>query len=235
MSSLRRALVAAAVVLPVLSGCGFLDAMAHPEEQERSTAESPTTVPTPAATPTPEPGPVVVADVVVDGAGSLTVSVGPVVTGLVLPFSEFFEDCPVHGPSLQYVPVEFALPDGLAGHLTVTPGPATPADIGDVGVFFEPSIGEDAYCQGYPPLPTTDTFWAHGSGGRITGYVVLDQAVTPATPQGRADVFPTLQARIDTLRLKDPDTGVERPLDLGAVRVGALCPDDASALCVPLG
>ncbi|WP_448627493.1 hypothetical protein [Geodermatophilus sp. URMC 64] len=123
----------------------------------------------------------------------------------------------------------------LAGHLTVTPGPATPADIGDVGVFFNPSPGHDQYCTDHPPLPVTDTFWSRGGPNRVTGYVVLDEAVTPATPEGRADVFPTLQARIDTLRLEDAATGAERAITPAAVHVGAPCPDDPAALCVPLG
>jgi hypothetical protein len=177
---------------------------------------------------------VVIADVALQSAGgapagSLTVTAGPVVTGLVLPFTEFFEDCPVSGPSLQYVPVTFAYrvdgpaEDGLAAHLTVTPGPATPADIGDVGVFFKPSPGHDVYCRDYPPLPTTDTFWAHGGPDVVTGYVVLDRAV-----------FPTLQARIDHIRVRDPEGG-QRRLTAGPGPVGAACSDDPGALCVPLG
>jgi len=243
---LRRARIGGglAAVLVVLTGCGFLDAMAHPEEQAQRTTE--TAASTPPASPTRDPDrPVVVAqaDLAAAGGGdggALTISVGPVVTGLVLPFLEFFEDCPVEGPSLQYVPVvfEYSVPRasdaGLAGHLTVTPGPATPADIGDVGVFFNPSPGHDEYCQAYPPLPATDTFWARGVS-RVTGYVVLDEAVTAAAPQGRAAVFPTLPARIDTLRVKDVGTGAEQRLTLGTVRVGTPCGDDPSALCVRLG
>lgn len=237
----RTVRVGAALLVVVLTatGCGFLDAMAHPDQQDDAGA-SPAAVPSAEPAPAP-PSPVVVARADLQGGGTLQVTVDPVVTGLVLPFEQFFEDCLVHGPSLQYVPVTFeyavageAQP-GLAAHLTVTPGPATPADIGDVGVFFAPTWGHDVYCQHYPPLPTTDTFWSHGGPNRVTGYVVLDRAVTPAAPQGRAEVFPTLQARIDHLRLKDADTGAEHRLALGAVEIGAACPDDPSALCVPLG
>jgi hypothetical protein len=230
-----------AVVLTV-SGCGFVDAMAHPEEQ---TTEPSSAAPMPAApaTTTAPAGPVRVVEAELDGAGRsgllLDVSVGPVRTGLVPPFPEFSDGCPVSGPSLQYVAVTFDLAglpinsyEGLAAHLTVTPGPSTP---GDVGVFFGPSPGHDAYCTDYPPLPTSDKFWEQGMQHEVTGYVVLDQAVTAATPQGRAGVFPTLQARIDHLRVKDGQTLAERELHVSAVRTGTQCPDDPDAFCIPLG
>jgi hypothetical protein len=234
-----RTAAALLAVLLTATGCGFLDAMAHPEEQ----TTSPTTAASTAAAPTTDPDQpkqIVVADL--EGAGNeqLVVTVGHVVTGAVLPFHEFFEDCPVDGPTMQYVTVSFeltqngAVQDGLAAHLTVTPGPATPADVSDVGVFFEPSIGHEDYCTDYPPLPKTDTFWAHGGPQAVTGYVVVPRAVTPATPHGRPEVIPTLQARIDSIRLRDPDTGQETALHPSAVRTGATCPDDPAAFCVPL-
>jgi hypothetical protein len=231
--------VLVAVVLTA-SGCGFVNAMAHPEEQ---TTEASRAAPVAAAPTTAVPaGPVTVVEATLEGAGDLAleVTVGPVRTGLVPPFPEFSDGCPVSGPSLQYVAVSFGLIgnpgdySGLAGHLTVTPGPATPGDIGDVGVFFGPSPGHDVYCTDYPPLPTTDTFWSHGGPDVVTGYVVLDQAVSAATPQGRAEVFPTLQARIDHLRVKDGETLVERTLHVTAVQVGTQCPDNDDAFCVPL-
>jgi hypothetical protein len=235
------ALLAVMLAMSVTAaGCGFVDAMAHPDEQ---TTEATSAAPVAAAPTTSAPtGPVPVVEADLGGAGDLhlEVTVGPVRTGLVPPFPEFSDGCPVSGPSLQYVAVSFVLTQagepfpGLAGHLTVTPGPATPGDIGDVGVFFGPSPGHDVYCTDYPPLPTTDTFWSHGGPNVVTGYVVLDQAVTAATPQGRADVFPTLQARIDTLRIKDSETLVERDLDVAAVQTGTACPDDADAFCIPL-
>jgi hypothetical protein len=68
----------------------------------------------------------------------------------------------------------------------------------------------------------------------ISGYVVLDQAVTAATPQGRDGVFPTLRLRISELRLfSDPEE--VQTLRPGNLSVGAPCPDDPEAICVPLG
>jgi hypothetical protein len=246
MRVVRSRTVAAVVALGVvltLSGCGFAQALAHPEAQQTA---DPVPTMAPAAAPSTTPGPRVVAHgaLLAGGAqvGTVQVSVGPVVTGLVPPVREFGLDCPVSGPALQYVPVEisFTLADdgddggGLAGHLTAAPGPATPADIGDLGVFFRPSQDDDEpSCADYPPLPTTDRFWARGTP-LTTGYVVLDQAVGPTTPEGRAEVFPTLQLRVDHLRIRDYSAR-ETPLTLGPLTVGAACPDDAGAICTPAG
>jgi hypothetical protein len=232
-------------VLAGSSGCGFVDAMAHPgaQQAEDVAADLAAQDTAPPAPPAFQPGVIAEGELLsaAGPAGTLQVSTGSVQTGLVLPFSAFSEDCPVDGSAMQYVPVVFRytlarsydLTSGLAGHLTVTPGPATPADIGDVGVFFEPARGDDEYCTDAPPLPTTDTFWAQGTT-RTTGYVVLDQAVGPATPEGRTEVFRTLQAQVSDLRVRDPD-GEETPLTLGPLSTGAVCADDAAALCVPLG
>jgi hypothetical protein len=241
----RLVRTAAALVAVVLTaaGCGFVNAMAHPEEQTTEASSAAPPSPAAPAPTTAPPGPVTIVSTDLTGVGPgglhLAVTVDPVRTGLVPPFPEFSDGCPVSGPSLQYVAVNFTLSGnpadywGLAGHLTVTPGPATPGDIGDIGVFFGPSPGHDVYCTDYPPLPTSDKFWSQGGPHVITGYVVLDQAVTAATPQGRAEVFPTLQARIEHLRLKDQQTLAERELHVTGVPTGTQCPDDPDAFCVP--
>jgi hypothetical protein len=97
----------------------------------------------------------------------------------------------------------------------------------------ESGDGAERYCFDYPPLPTSDRFWNQTGAATITGYVVLDQAVTPATPDGRADVFATLRLRISELRhFSDPED--VRTLRLEELSVGAACPDDPEAICVPL-
>jgi hypothetical protein len=232
----------ALVVMATTSGCGlagFSEALAHPEAQQP--ADVP---PTPVAPVTPADQPRVIAEgTLLSGgqqAGTVRVTLGMLETGLVPPVALFGQDCPVSGPSLQYVPVSISysldrdVEGGLAGHLTAAPGPATPAGIGDLGVFFRPSQDDDTpACADYPPLPTTDTFWARGTS-QTTGYVVLDQAVGPATPQGRAEVFPTLQVRLDDLRIRTYG-GHETPLTLGALTAGTACDDDDGAFCVALG
>jgi hypothetical protein len=168
-------------------------------------------------------------------AGHLQVSVGPVRSALVPPVSDT-SACRFDGPSLQYVPVEFASSaPGLAAHVEVSTGPDTPPDVGDVGIFVESNDGDQVYCTDSPPLPTRDSFFNQAGARAITAWVVLARAVTPATPDGRPEVFPTLQLRISDLREMHDATTVQRRLVPGALGVGAACADDARAICVPLG
>ena len=236
--SVRTAAALVAVVLTA-AGCGFADALAHPQER---TTEAPSAAPVAAAPTTTDPHqPVVIVNVPLTSGGStvgrLVVTTGSIHTGLALPYPEMNEGCHLEGATLQYVPVSFTLhgagdAGGLAAHLTVTPGPGTPADIGHIGVFFRPTDGTDVYCHDSPALPTTDAFWVRGGPSTVDGWVALDRAVAPASPEGRPDVFGTLQARIDHIRLRTGDD--ELPLRPAAGPVGTPCPDDAEALCVPL-
>ena len=112
---------------------------------------------------------------------------------------------------------------------------ATPTDFGDVGIFVESNDGDQVYCTDSPPLPTRDRFFNQAGARAITAWVVLGRAVTPATPDGRPEVFPTLQLRISDLRQMHDATTVQRRLVPGALGIGAPCADDARAICVPLG
>jgi hypothetical protein len=236
-----------ALVLATTSACGFLNDLAYPEAQAAAPEES-SPIPAAAAVPTPDPdAPVVIAegDLLLTGGGPLghlVATQGPFRTGLVPPVPGFPDDCPVDGPSLQYVAVDFtytttndhtAPQPGLAAHVAVDRGPATPADVGDVGVFADSSGDPGPYCADHPPLPTTDTFWNQMGATTVTVYVVVDQAVSAAFPGGRADVFPTLGLEISHLRwFREP--GSVRSLGVGAMSVGAACADDPGAICVPL-
>ena len=225
------------IVLGTTSGCGFLNDLAHPEAQ--------------AVGPEPSASPAVPAVVIAEGdllltgggaLGHLVVTQSPVRTGLVPPVPLVSESCPVDGPSLQYVAVDFtytttndhdAPQPGLAAHVSVDRGPATPADVEDVGIFADSSGDPGPYCADYPPLPTRDKFWNQMGAATVTVYVVVDRAVTPAFPDGRADVFPTLELEISGLRwFRDP--GSVRTLRVGEMSVGAACADDPAAICVPL-
>jgi hypothetical protein len=167
--------------------------------------------------------------------GHLVVTLGKTRTGLQPPMSNA-EKCGFDPSALQYLPVEFASTvPGLAAHVEVSTGPATPTDIGDVGIFVESNDGTQMYCTDSPPLPTRDTFFNQAGARAITAWVVLDRAVTPATPDGRPEAFPTLQLRISDLRQMHDATTVQRRLVPGALGMGAPCADDARAICVPLG
>jgi hypothetical protein len=220
-------------VLVAASGCGFTNALAHPQ------APDPRPIATATPAPPPEPPPVIVdGDLQTPGGravGHLVVTLGKARTGLQPPVSNSAA-CGFDANALQYLPVEFASDaPGLAAHVEVSTGPATPTDFGDVGIFVESNGGDQVYCTASPPLPTRDTFFNQAGARAITAWVVLARAVTPATPDGRPEVFPTLQLRISDLReLSDPTT-VERRLVPGALGIGASCADDARAICVPLG
>jgi hypothetical protein len=229
-----RTAVALAAVLVTTAGCGLGAALGEGPPRAASTADPGTVAAVTSAAPaTTARGPVQVAAVPLGGpAGTdqLTVTVGQVQTGLVPPMPNWSEHCQVDYPALQYVPITLqAGRDELAGHLTVSTTADTPAGLAPIGVFFDGSA--EPYCQDDPPFALTDTFWSHGNGGRATAYVVLQDAVTPATPQGRAEVFSTLDIRIDHLRVHSEG---DLPYTPGTPTAGALCPDDADAICVPL-
>lgn len=221
-----------AIVLAASSGCGFLNALAHPQAPD---PEPGLATATPA--PTPEPPPTIVdGDLQGSGGGGhLVVTLGQPRTGLAPPVPNT-DACNFDAPSLEYVPVEFAFTSpGLGAHVEISTGPATPSDIGDVGIFVESANGAEAYCTDFPPLPTRDTFFNQMGARTITAWVVLDGAVTPATPTGRPEVFPTLQLRISGLRLLSGPVTVRSRLVPGVLGVGAVCADDPHAICVPLG
>jgi hypothetical protein len=221
------------VVLVGASGCGFANALAHPS------APDPRPIATATPAPRPEPPPVIVdGDLQTPGGGAvgrLVVTLGKARTGLQPPVSNA-QACGFDPSALQYLPVEFASEaPGLAAHIEVRTGPATPTDVGDVGIFVESNDGDQVYCTDSPPLPTRDRFFNQSGARVITAWVVLARAVTPATPDGRPEVFPTLQLRISDLRELDDPTTVRRRLVPGALGIGAPCADDANAICVPLG
>ena len=241
-----RRLVGGAVALIVLAtttGCAFLDDLARPEAQAAVPEAASGGPPRPTVDPD---GAVVIAegDLLLTGGGPLghlVVTQGPVRTGLVPPVPGFSGDCPVDGPSLQYVAVDVTYTTtndrtpgpGLAAHVTVARGPATPADAGDVGVFADSGGDPGPYCADHPPLPTTDTFWNQMGAASVTVFVVVDRAVSAAFPTGRAEVFPTLQLEISHLRwFLEP--GSVRTLGVGELSVGAACTHDPAAVCVPL-
>jgi len=224
---------ATVMVLAGVSGCGFMNSLAHPPAPE------PEPMATASPAPTPEPPPVIVdGDLRTAGggeAGRLVVTLGNARTGLVPPVSDA-RACNFDPNALQYLPVELASEvPGLAAHVEVSTGPDTPTDLGDVGIFVESNAGDQVYCAHSPPWPTRDEFFNQAGARAITAWVVLERAVTPQTPDGRPEVFPTVQLRISDLRQLDDPWTLRRRLVPGALGVGAACADDARAICVPLG
>ena len=232
----------ALAVVVVAAGVGIAAGMPHgssaPTHAASSAASTSAAAPsTPAGVGTTASGETVVARAPLQyragyTAGLLTVGTGKLVKGLAPPVVNFNE-CGVDGKQMEYLPVEIRNPlDGLAAAVTVQPGPTTPPGIGQLGFFFESNNGDAIPCQAGAAWPTTDTFESVSGAQLITGYVVLEQAVTPAAPQGRPDVFSSLQLKISDLR--QFDNYVPQPLSVGTPTVGQLCSGDQNAVCAPL-
>jgi len=167
-------------------------------------------------------------------AGLLTVGTGQPVTGFAPPVLNFNACGAGDGTQLEYLPVEIREPvSGLAAAVTVQPGPTTPPDIGRLGFFFESHDGNAIPCRDGAAWPPTDRFETVTGARLITGYVVLDHAVTPTSPQGRPDVLSTLQLKISNLR--QFIDYVPRPLTVDTPTVGQLCSGGEDAVCAPLG
>jgi hypothetical protein len=199
-----------------------------------STAASPS-----AATGTtaarPQPAPVVIQAGLADpaiagggGIGPLVVGTLPVRGGVAPERVPNFDSCGADRAALQYLPVQISLPaDYLSATFEVRTTASTPSSIGRLGFFFQAGRESTPCTDG--AWPTSDSFLANLHQAHITGYVVLDQAFTPSTPQGRPDVFGTLELRVSDIRLSG------RPATVSAPTIGSLCPGTQNELCAALG
>ena len=160
--------------------------------------------------------------------GPLTVTAGAL-QGRVSPDRvPDFDSCQADASTLQYLPVLVSVgADYLSATFEAQTTPSTPPGIGRLGFFFQ-SGGGSAPCPG-GAWSTSDSFLANLGQTQITGYVVLDQAFTPSTPQGRADVLRSLHLRVSNVRLSG------RPATIGAPNIGSLCPGTQNELCASLG
>jgi hypothetical protein len=159
----------------------------------------------------------------------LIVGTRPVQGGTAPARVPHFETCQADAATLQYLPVQIRGPENwLSATFEVQPTASTPSGIGRLGFFFQ--AGRDSTPCPDGTWSNSDSFVASNMGqALITGYVVLDQAFTPATPEGRPDVFRTLQLRVSDIRFSG------RPVTVGPPSAGSLCPGSASDLCAALG
>jgi hypothetical protein len=205
-----------------------------------STATAPSSTPSQTAdatVTTPAVGPVLIqaaldypglVDSVVPTA-PLIVGTQPVQGGAAPDRVPNFDSCRADAASLQYLPVQIRMPENwLSARFTVRSTTSTPAGIGRLGFFFQAGPASIPCPAG--AWSTSDSFQASNVGQAvITGYVVLDQAFTAATPEGRADVFSSLGLRISNIRLSD------RPAEVHPPTIGSFCPGSRSDLCASLG
>jgi hypothetical protein len=140
-----------------------------------------------------------------------------------------FDTCQADEAALQYLPVQIRTPQNwLSATFTMQTTASTPPDLGRLGFFFQAGDASTPCPDG--AWSTSDSFEASNVGqARITGYVVLDQAFAASTPQGRPDVFRTLQLRVSNIRFSGRLATVSPPT------VGSLCPGTENELCASLG
>jgi hypothetical protein len=140
-----------------------------------------------------------------------------------------FDSCQTDADALQYLPVQIRTPENwLSGTFTVQTTTSTPPGLGRLGFFFQAGYASTPCPDGV--WSTSDSFEASNLGqAHIIGYVVLDQAFTASTPQGRPDVFSTLQLRVSNIRFSG------RLATLSPPTVGSLCPGTEDELCASLG
>ena len=140
-----------------------------------------------------------------------------------------FDTCHANTATLQYLPVQIRkTPFGVSATLTIQTTASTPAGIGRLGFFFQAGDASTPCPAG--AWSNSDSFQASNVGQEIiTGYVVLDQAFTSSTPQGRAALFRTLRLRASNIR-SDGRKAIVRP-----PTAGSLCPGTQDELCASLG
>jgi hypothetical protein len=234
----RRSLLVAAAVLAAVVALVAVVVVAgtlttsRPAPAPAAASSSRSAGPTAAA---PERAPVVIradlSDPAVTGGGyvaPLVIGTQPLQGGVAPDRVPHFDTCQADPATLQYVPVQIrGSEDWVSATFTVEPTASTPPGIGRLGFFFQAGDASTP-CPG-GAWSTSDSFLAPIADSTITGYVVLDQAFTPSTPQGRADVFGTLQLHVSNIRFSGRLVTVAPPA------VGSLCPGTENELCAPLG
>ncbi len=234
----RRWLVAGALVtvLALAGAVAVVQDLTTPRPDTSSAASAPPTAATGTTATRPRPGPVLVQADLTDPAvtggwrpAPLIIGREPTQGGVAPDRVPNFDSCQADRATLQYLPVEIRMPElWLSATVQVQTTASTPVGIGRLGFFFQ--AGRDSTPCPDGAWPTSDSFVASNVGQtRITGYVVLDQAFTPSTPQGRPDVFRTLELRVSDIRSSGRLVTVSPPT------AGSLCPGTSGDLCTSLG
>lgn len=240
----RGAAVSLALVLTALvSGCGFVNALAHPAPvSDPSSVGAVGSTTTADPSPAPVPVPVAAADLVASSKGrpaSLAVAVSPPHPGV----PEFqtqngllTDDCHLSADAVEYETLTVGFTDrgpadtkqdDEASNLRVDI--VAPATSG-IGVFVQDSAG--LYCQGAATMPAQTTLQTQDMAGEHQAYTVYVVARTiPAT----ADPLRGVTLELRNLR-RDPDDANRHPRTWHVQRVttGSACPGEPDSLCVPL-
>jgi hypothetical protein len=238
----RGAAAAWALALTVLaSGCGFVNALAHPAADSPPSSAA-TAGPSSTISPSTAPVPVAAADLVASSNGrpaTLAVAVSPPHPGvppLQAQNGTLTDDCHLSADAAEYETLTVGFTDrgpadtkqdDEASNMRVDV--VAPAGSG-VGVFVEDAAG--IYCQGAATMPSQTTMQTEDLAGEHQTFTVyLIARTSPATP----DPLHAVTVELRNLR-RHPD--VINPhswaWNVQRVTTGSACPGEADSLCVPL-
>jgi hypothetical protein len=231
----------ALAVTVLASGCGFVNALAHPPA-DPSPSSAATDGSRTTSSPSSAPAPVAGADLVASSNGrpaSLAVAVSPPHPGvppLTTQNGLLTEDCHLAADAVEYETLTVGFTDrgpadtkedDEASNLRVDVGVPTGSGI---GVFVEDTAG--IYCQGAATMPTQTTVQTQDLAGEhqaLTVYVIA--RTSPAAP----DPLQAVTVALHNLR-RNPDVINPRSWRWNVRRIttGHACPGEPDSLCVPL-
>ena len=186
-------LVTGLAAVSVLSGCGFLEELAHPPVTPVAVEST-----TPRATPTPPPAtPVLTVQLRGDRelpggpfGGTLLVDAHPVAAGLPPLDVTFPVDCGLDEATTRHLAVDLTFAARSAGVTVVSAGISVsgPAvDAGVVGLFVDSSDSDVRYCRDGDRTPSVDHLVLGATGATtVAAYLVVgpdapDDALTGLT------------------------------------------------------
>jgi hypothetical protein len=223
------------------SGCGFVNALAHPAAGPAASSAATTDSGTPRSTST-DPVPVAAADLVASSNGrpaSLAVAVSPPHSGvppLQTRNGPLTDDCHLSADAAEYETLTIGFTDrgpadtkqdDEASNLRVDV--VAPADSG-LGVFVEDSAG--VYCEGAASMPTQTTMQTQDLAGEHQAFTVY---VLARTSRATADPLHRVTVELRNLRRHPDDINPHSwTWNVQRVTAGSACPGEPDSLCVPL-
>jgi hypothetical protein len=238
----RGAAAACALALTVLtSGCGFVNALAHPAAV-RAPSSAATAGSSSTGTPSTAPAPVAAADLAASSNGrpaSVAVAVSPAIPGVPLLQAQngmLPGDCHLAADAAEYETLTVGFTDrGPADTKQDDEAPNLRVDVvapsgSGIGVFVEDAEG--VYCQGRATMPTQTTLQTQDLAGEHQAFTVY---VIARTSTANPDPLRAATVELRDLR-RDPD-GINPhswTWNVQRVTTGSACPGEPQALCVPL-
>lgn len=242
-STLRRGSAAACLLAlaGLVSGCGFVNALAHPAAEPTSPSVA-SAGPVLTAGPSTAPAPVAAADLVASSNGrpaSVAVAVSaphPGVPPLLAQGGLLADDCHLASDAAVYETLTVGFTDrGPADTKQDDEAPNLRVDVAapdgsGIGVFVEDAAG--VYCQGAATMPTQTTMQTQDLADEhqaFTVYVIArTSAASPDPLHGVTVQLRNLRRHPDDINPRTWTWHVQR------ITIGSACPGEPDTLCVPL-